>query len=60
MGLRCVSVWWWFALIDRSDISQSDIDAFVVRLNEESDAGSGWCDLGLRFRGWARTKGFKV
>lgn len=48
---------WWLRLIS-SGATQSDVDEFVARLEAEKDYGSGWLDLGLRFRGWARSRGF--
>ena len=39
---------------------QADIDAFVARLEAEPNYGSGWMDLGLQFRHWARQCGFRA
>ncbi len=50
----------WLALMARSDVSQTEIDAFIQRLDTEPDCGTGWVEMGLRFRAWARKKGFKI
>jgi hypothetical protein len=41
-------------------VTQQDVDEFVRLLNSEASPGSGWLDLGMQFRGWARDRGFKV
>ena len=40
--------------------TQADIDAFVARLEAELNPGSGWLDLGMQFRHWARQSGFRA
>lgn len=40
--------------------TQAEIDAFVSRLESEPDFGSGWQDLNMQFRYWARTQGFQT
>lgn len=40
--------------------TQADIDAFVARLEAEPNPGSGWLDLGMQFRHWARQQGFRA
>jgi hypothetical protein len=40
--------------------TQQDVDEFVRRLDAEQSPGSGWLDLGMQFRAWARARGFKV
>ena len=40
--------------------AQADIDAFVARLEAEPNYGSGWLDLGMQFRHWARQRGFRA
>lgn len=40
--------------------TQTDIDQFVARLESEPGSGSGWLDLGMQFRHWARSQGFKA
>ncbi len=47
----------WLSLTEASDLSQADVDAFVARLKAESNPGSGWMDLGMQFRHWARSRG---
>lgn len=49
----------WLALIS-DGATQADIDQFVARLESEPHPGSGWFDLGLQFRHWARSQGFKA
>jgi hypothetical protein len=41
-------------------VTQRDIDEFVGKLDGEQSPGSGWLDLGMQFRSWARDRGFKV
>ena len=48
----------WLLLADVPGVSQVDIDAFVARLRSEPNPGSGWTDLGMQFKYWARTRGF--
>jgi len=38
--------------------TQADINEFVARLEVEPHTGSGWLDLGMQFRHWARSRGF--
>jgi hypothetical protein len=45
---------WWLRLC------AAEIDLFIERLDGEKDGGSGWLDLGLQFRHWARGQGFGV
>lgn len=47
----------WLQLI-ATGATQIDVDEFVARLQSEKDHGSGWVDLGLQFRHWARSRGF--
>lgn len=47
----------WLALIDRF-VTQAEIHQFLERLSAEPDPGTGWLDLELQFRAWARDKGF--
>ena len=49
----------WLQLITSSS-TQIDIDQFTKRLDSEKNPGSGWVDLGLQFRHWARSRGFVV
>lgn len=41
-------------------LTQEDVDEFVRKLVAEQNPGSGWLDLGMQFRAWARDRGFKV
>ena len=50
----------WLDLQGRSAVSQGDIDAFLARLERAREPGSGWMDLGMQFRHWARTRGFEA
>jgi hypothetical protein len=50
---------WWLAFI-ANGATQTDIDKFVARLESEPNSGSGWLDLGMQFRHWARTQGFNA
>jgi hypothetical protein len=50
---------WWLRLCNSSSVGQADIDMFIKRLSEEKDAGSGWLDLGMQFRHWAKLRGFE-
>ena len=43
----------WLRLASQGHVTQADIDEFVTRLDSEPQPGSGWLDLGLRFRHWA-------
>ena len=47
----------WLQLITLG-ATQADVDEFVARLESENNYGSGWLDLGMQFRHWARTQGF--
>lgn len=49
----------WLQLSGSPSVTQTDIDLFIKRLAEEKDAGSGWLDLGIQFRYWARLHGFQ-
>jgi len=50
---------WWLELLS-GDPTQADIDRFIARLDAETDCGSGWQDLSMQFRGWARAQGFEA
>lgn len=50
----------WFAYCRRDDVSQAEIDQFIHRMQQEPNHGSGWFDLLLQFKWWARQKGFRV
>ena len=41
-------------------VSQGAVDEFLDELKAERNPGSGWLDLGMQFRAWARDRGFKV
>lgn len=47
----------WLALID-GIVTQTEIDQLIAWLDAEPDPGSGWLDLELQFRAWARDQGF--
>ncbi len=49
----------WLELLE-AEVQQADVDAFLARLEAERNPGSGWVDLGMQFRFWARSSGFKV
>jgi hypothetical protein len=49
----------WLALLS-SGATQPDIDEFVARLEAEKNQGSGWLDLSMQFRRWARANGFRA
>lgn len=49
----------WMDLASRSP-RQSDIIEFAARLDAEPAPGSGWLDLAMQFRHWARCQGFEV
>ena len=49
----------WQALL-AGQPTQADIDVFVARLEAEPSGGSGWLDLGMQFRHWARQRGFRA
>ena len=49
----------WLALMAQP-ATQGDIDLFLARLESEPNPGSGWTDLGMRFRHWARARGFRT
>jgi hypothetical protein len=40
--------------------TQADIDQFVARLQSEPTPSTGWFDLGMQFRTWARAQGFDL
>jgi hypothetical protein len=50
---------WWLRLLAEG-ATQPEIDRFVARLESEPCTGSGWLDLGMQFRHWARSSGFNV
>lgn len=43
-----------------SGTTQAAIDDVAAVLDAEASPGSGWIDLGLRFKHWARVRGFSV
>lgn len=47
----------WLALTDGL-VTQTEIDQLIARLDAEPDPGTGWVDLDLQFRAWARDRGF--
>lgn len=49
----------WLRLI-AGPLTQRDVDEFVRALDAEASPGSGWQDLGMQFRAWARQQGFEV
>jgi len=49
----------WLGLI-AGPATQADIDRFIARLDSEPEPGSGWLDLAIQFRAWARAQGFGV
>ena len=49
----------WLRLMS-GPLTQEDVDKFVRRLAAEKNPGSGWLDLGMQFRAWARDRGFKA
>jgi hypothetical protein len=49
----------WQALLTGQP-TQADIEDFVTRLEAEPNYGSGWLDLGMQFRHWARSRGFRA
>lgn len=49
----------WIELV-AGEPCQADVDAFVSDLEGEPNPGSGWIDLGLQFRHWARGCGFSA
>ncbi len=51
---------WWLRLRAETSVTQAEIDSFIKRLAEEKDSGTGWIDLGLQFKHWARGRGFRV
>jgi len=51
---------WWLRLCTAASVTQIDIDLFIRRLDEEKHKGSGWIDLDLQFKHWARGRGFVV
>jgi len=40
--------------------TQADIDQFIARVDTEPTPSTGWVDLGLQFRHWARAQHFDV
>ena len=51
---------WWLRLCAAASVTQTEIDSFIRRLDDEKDNGTGWLDLGLQFKHWARGRGFGV
>jgi len=49
----------WLRLIS-GPVTQREVDEFIDELETEQDPGSGWVDLGMQFRAWARDQGLKV
>jgi hypothetical protein len=49
----------WIELIDKG-ASQSDITGYLSQLKSELEPGTGWIDLGLQFKSWARASGFVI
>jgi hypothetical protein len=49
----------WLGLI-AGPATQADIDRFIEQLVSEPEPGSGWLDLGIQFRAWARSQGFRI
>ena len=49
----------WLRLL-AGPVTQRDVDEFVRALDAEASPGSGWQDLGMPFRAWARQQGFEV
>ncbi len=47
----------WLSLTGVPRVSQSEVDDFITRLEAERSPGSGWIDLDLQFRHWARSRG---
>jgi hypothetical protein len=50
----------WLSMSRRSDVTQTEIDNFLIRLTSEKNPGSGWIDLGMQFGAWARDHGFRT
>ena len=51
---------WWIRLQEARIIPQSEIDSFLKRLAEEKNPGSGWLEIHLQFKIWAKEHGFTV
>jgi hypothetical protein len=49
----------WTMLLAGS-VTQEDIDRFLARLDSEPRPGTGWTDLGMQFRHWARGLGLNA
>ena len=49
----------WLHFISAS-ATQQGVDEFVRALSAGQSPGSGWLDLGMQFRAWARDRGFEV
>jgi hypothetical protein len=47
----------WLALYNSPEVLQSDIDAFLSLVESESNPGTGWIELDVMFRQWARSVG---
>ncbi|MBN2211134.1 MAG: hypothetical protein JW709_07030 [Sedimentisphaerales bacterium] len=50
----------WLAYCQKTDLSQTDINSFIQRVDASPYSGSGLLDMMLQFKGWAKKKGFKV
>jgi hypothetical protein len=48
----------WHLLLTADHQTQAEVDALLKRLESEPEPGSGWYDLNLQFRHWARSRGF--
>lgn len=48
----------WLCLLSAEDVSQRDVDTFIARLRMEPNRGTGWIELDIQFRHWARSRGF--
>jgi hypothetical protein len=49
----------WSALISCASVSQVELNELLVRLREESEPGSMWCDLRRRIEDWATALGLE-
>jgi hypothetical protein len=50
----------WLELINAPLASQEDIDALVEIISQYKSQSSGWFDLGIGVRHWARSKGYSI
>lgn len=39
----------WLSMSNRSDVTQAEVDTFLLRLGSQKNPGSGWIDLGMQF-----------